>query len=77
MFSVTELPPPLMTKLREVDTTSAGDISSGLSISGWWSPTMGPVSSVVVSESASAHCSGSRAWCLLKVSLLFWASKEF
>lgn len=64
MFSVTELPPPLMTKLRDVDMTSAGDISSVLSISGWWSPIMGPcrpVSCIVISESVSAHCSGSRA----------------
>lgn len=42
IFSVTVLPPPLMTKLCELDTTSAGDISSGSSISGRKSPSTGP-----------------------------------
>ncbi|KAL0600323.1 UPF0764 protein C16orf89 [Plecturocebus cupreus] len=42
MFSVTALPPPLMTKLCELDTTSAGDNSSGSATSGRWSPPAGP-----------------------------------
>lgn len=84
MFSVTE-PPPAPIKFRELADGREGS-ASGLGISSLVSPTTDSCELVSGLDAAwklgsmlrgSLFCRGSRARCRIRLSSLFWASREF